>query len=370
VLSSSQHKPAMHGAMHGLPMRMVHPTIALPRGRVPSLYLADDPTAYAVSGLNNHIRCSIMTSMISLWSSLEPLQFMLPTSIAVATACQLSGIGGAALFSPIFLLGFPLLGPEYPLDSAAAAIASALLTEVFGFSSGLSGYARRGLVAWPVVGKFATISVPLAFVGALCASTVASSPGVLRTVYSLLMLSLAGFLLFAPPAESLAALSEEECAVDDTDGAAPQTVVAADGKAFTYRPPSLGGGSIGVTASGSFLTGLLGVGVGEVLLPQLVRSCCMPLPLAAGTSVATVVFTAAAAALVQFATLAALSADGDFASVVPWSLVRWTIPGVLIGGQCAPLIASRGWLSDATIERFAATLFTLVGLAFLLATVG
>ena len=28
-------------------------------------------------------------------------------------------------------------------------------------------------------------------------------------------------------------------------------------------------------------TGLLGVGVGEVVLPQLVRSCCMPLPLAA-----------------------------------------------------------------------------------------
>ena len=39
---------------------------------------------------------------------------MLPTSIAVATSCQLSGIGGAALFSPIFLLAFPLLGPDYP----------------------------------------------------------------------------------------------------------------------------------------------------------------------------------------------------------------------------------------------------------------
>ena len=294
---------------------------------------------------------------------------MLPTSVAVATACQLSGIGGAALFSPIFLLLFPLLGPEYPLDSAAAAIASALLTEVFGFSSGLSGYARRGLVAWPVVAKFAAVSVPLAFVGALCASTVASSPGLLRGVYSLLMLSLAAYLLFAPPPESLAELSEDECAIDDAEeDATPRTVVAADGRAFTYRLPSLGSGNIGVTAGGSFLTGLLGVGVGEVLLPQLVRGCCMPLPLAAGTSVATVVFTAAAAALVQFATLAALSGDGDLASVVPWSLVRWTIPGVLIGGQCAPFIASRGWLSDESIERFAATLFATVGFAFVLAS--
>lgn len=36
--------------------------------------------------------------------------FMLPTSIGVASTCQLCGIGGAALFSPIFLLVFPLLG--------------------------------------------------------------------------------------------------------------------------------------------------------------------------------------------------------------------------------------------------------------------
>ena len=128
------------------------------------LYLADDPMGYA---------------------------FMLPTAVAVATSCQLCGIGGAALFSPIFLLAFPLLGPEYPLDSPAAAIASALLTEVFGFSSGLSGYARRGLVAWPVALQFAAVAVPLAFGGALCAGTVASYPGLLRIVYAALMLGLA-----------------------------------------------------------------------------------------------------------------------------------------------------------------------------------
>ena len=89
----------------------------------------------------------------------------------------------------------------------------------------------------------------------------------------------------------------------------------------------------------------------------------MPLPLAAGTSVAVVVFTAAAAAVVQFATLAALSGDGDLASVVPWALVRWTIPGVLIGGQCAPLIASRGCAAPTrcrTRLRFTPSLLTVV----------
>ncbi|MFQ5983766.1 MAG: hypothetical protein ACE5KS_10395 [Woeseiaceae bacterium] len=38
--------------------------------------------------------------------------FMLPVSVLVATTAMLSGIGGAALFTPIFLIVFPLLGPS------------------------------------------------------------------------------------------------------------------------------------------------------------------------------------------------------------------------------------------------------------------
>ena len=48
--------------------------------------------------------------------------FMFPVSIAVATCAMLSGIGGAALFTPIFILVFPLLGEEYVLASTMTAI--------------------------------------------------------------------------------------------------------------------------------------------------------------------------------------------------------------------------------------------------------
>ena len=70
---------------------------------------------------------------------------MFPVAICVATAAMLSGIGGAALFIPIFVIIFPLLGPEYPL-AISAAIGSALMTEVFGFSSGFIGYYRKRLI--------------------------------------------------------------------------------------------------------------------------------------------------------------------------------------------------------------------------------
>ncbi len=48
--------------------------------------------------------------------------FMFPISMCVATTAMLSGIGGAALFAPIFLIIFPILGPEYLLAGTAAAI--------------------------------------------------------------------------------------------------------------------------------------------------------------------------------------------------------------------------------------------------------
>ena len=46
--------------------------------------------------------------------------FRFPVSISVVTCAMLSSIGGAALFTPIFILGFPLLGPEYILHSTLA----------------------------------------------------------------------------------------------------------------------------------------------------------------------------------------------------------------------------------------------------------
>ena len=213
---------------------------------------------------------------------------------------------------------------RYPLESAAAAVACALLTEAFGFSSGLIGYSRKGLVSWDVAAEFATISVPVALLGAAAAPSLAANTQLLRAVYAVLMLSLSWKLA----------------------GGGGDAAASTDGTA--------------ATAGGAFLTGLLGVGIGEVVLPQLTRGRGMPIPSAAGTSVAVVTVTAAAAAVAQLAQLAA--AADDAAGVVPWELVCYTVPGVIVGGQIAPRLAGR--LDDATIERAAAVLFGVVGLAF------
>ena len=122
--------------------------------------------------------------------------FMFPVSICVATCAMLSGIGGAALFTPIFILILPLLGPEYALPSTVAAIGTALLTETFGFTSGFVGYYRKRLIDSKIVFQFLRISVPVAVVGAFLAHFVPEA--LLIAGYAVLVLVLAYIHVFVP----------------------------------------------------------------------------------------------------------------------------------------------------------------------------
>lgn len=76
--------------------------------------------------------------------------FMFPVGIVVATCAQTAGIGGAAIMGPFFLLGLPLLGPAYPLHSVAASVATAILSEAFGFSSGTTALPFTQLQVLPI----------------------------------------------------------------------------------------------------------------------------------------------------------------------------------------------------------------------------
>lgn len=58
------------------------------------------------------------------------------------------------------------------------------------------------------------------------------------------------------------------------------------------QKPEFGTDSGLSTAFGGLMTGMLGVGIGEVVIPQLVKKNGVPLPVAAGTSVLVVFLNA------------------------------------------------------------------------------
>jgi uncharacterized membrane protein YfcA len=181
--------------------------------------------------------------------------FMFPVSIGIATTAMLSGIGGAALFIPIFVIIFPVLGPEYPLTTAAA-IGSALMTEVFGFSSGFVGYYRKKLIDFHSAIPFLMVAVPVAIVGAILLATLKEQEVILKGAYALLMLVLCPVILrHTPPEKIVQPQSVGAAAVEDDRPM--RSVTGRDGQTYQYRKPRLGAFGAGATSVGGFLTGLL-----------------------------------------------------------------------------------------------------------------
>lgn len=293
--------------------------------------------------------------------------FMFPVSVGVATTAMLTGIGGAALFSPIFLLVFPVLGPQYPLETATEAFNVALLTECFGFTSGLVAYTKRGLVDWRVSLPFIAVGLPSGVAGGLLVSS--ADPQVLRLAYGALMVVLGAYL--ADPRER----EDNVCAADDegtpltsdevTDGGGEQclTLVADGGDTvYAYAKPPMDVLGVAATATGGVLTGLLSVGIGESVIPQLTRRRTgrLPLPVAAGTSVSVVITVALAAAAAQ---ASVLYGGGSGSLEFPKNVVCYTIPGVICGGQIGPRL--QGMVTQRSAERALGAVFFCIGAAFL-----
>jgi len=259
--------------------------------------------------------------------------FMFPVAIGVATCAMLSGIGGAALFTPIFVLLFPILGPEYVLASTFAAISTALLTQTFGFMSGFIGYYRRRMIDFDLALRFIRISAPIAVIGALVAHRVPDA--LLIAAYAVLVFVLAiGMLL----------LRRKQVAHPNYD--AP------------YARPQIPAQDFALTGLGAFLTGMVSVGIGEVIISRLTRRG-IPVGTAAATSVAIVMFTV----LLATATLVGqLVRDGGIGAV-PWNLICYEVPGVLIGGQIGPRL--QGLVSQRTMERAIGILFIALSVAMM-----
>jgi uncharacterized membrane protein YfcA len=274
--------------------------------------------------------------------------FMFPVSILVATCAMLSGIGGAALFTPIFILVFPLLGPEYVLASTMTAIAAALFTQTFGFLSGFIGYYRRKLIDYDLARRILWVSVPVAIAGAVVANAVTDS--VLIASYSILVAVLA-FVMWRNPVKpgDPAVHLEGRVVIEKTDSR---------GHTYNYDRPELRIGNYALTGVGAFLTGMVSVGIGEVTISQLTHKN-IPIAVAAATSVLVVILTVVFASATLFAEL--IQAGGWAA--IPWNLLVYDIPGVLIGGQIGPRL--QGLVPQHRMRRAISVLFIFLAIAMM-----
>lgn len=276
--------------------------------------------------------------------------YLFPIALGICITVCVFGIEGAILFVPFFAVAFPLFGgPLTPLQ----AVTIGLVTEVFGFSSTLSGYARAKLVDWKVGFRAIAWSVPLALAGGFVAFLI---PGrALLAVVSAVLLVVAVALLRSPSEYALLRRETAGAAVPDGVPGAGELRSLTDAQERTYRYRYLHDGRrIGVVSAGGLLEGLVGFGVGVLGVAHLlVRRT--PVRVAVGTSSLIVMATALAAVTPH---VAEVTRNIGFA---PWNILIMTIPAVLIGGQTAAVLAGR--IDPDRLRR------AFIGLMFVLSAV-
>lgn len=264
---------------------------------------------------------------------------MLPIATLISTIAMASGVEGGTFFAPIFMLALGL-PPE-------VAIGAALITEVFGFSSGLVAYARKKLIDYRLGLTLLTATVPAALVGTWAAGWI--DPNLLKIVFSLGLIAIA-FSFLRPHEETTPVM-----AVAGINTSSSETcIITAQGKEHRYTINNPTQGQM-VAGLGGVLIGLLSTGLGEVNGFYLLKICRMPSQVAIATNVFIVAITALVASCGHFVNF--VQEGGETLETV-LNLVCFTIPGVIIGAQFGSYVASH--IPQQTLERSLAVLFALV----------
>lgn len=289
--------------------------------------------------------------------------FMFPACILIAAVATFSGISGAAFITPVFLIGFPLMG--VPPLSTVAAIGTSLFLETSGFGTAVYRYSRRRLADMRTVRTLAAATVPLGILGAVIAHHAPTN--LLRVVYGVAMLGVA-LLLYTGESSGRrpklykcpCIVCESECSYGDCSPERRRKIETADGEDFQYCIEGMKG-QIVLSGIGAFLAGLISTGVGEATLPTLVRRSRFPVPVAAATSTLVVAATVVGAALTHFVQLVM---QGGM-SAIPWNLIVWAVPGAIIGAIMGTHF--QGKISERVSRIFFSVLFFSIGIIFLVA---
>jgi len=274
--------------------------------------------------------------------------FMLPVAILVATTAMASGVGGATFFAPIFLL-ILRLPPE-------VAIGTSLITEVFGFASGVYAYSRKRLIDYRLGLTLLMVTIPAALVGTWIAGRI--DPDILKVVLGMGLLGVALAFLRAPEHKDVDRL---DAAIGEEYGGerAETCLVTAKDEWICYTVCNKNEGRL-IGGIGGLFVGMISTGLGELNGYFLLQRCRVPSAVSVATSVFVVALTALSAAgghLFRFA-----QTGGDVMDTV-LSIVIFTVPGVIIGAQLGSMVASR--IPARTLERGLGVLFMIISAATL-----
>jgi uncharacterized protein len=264
---------------------------------------------------------------------LDPVRDVLTVALGVATGVLsgLFGVGGGVISQP----GMRLLGLE-PL----VVIGTALPVIIPGALSGTVRYRREGLIEWRAVWLTVPIGMVAAVVGSLASDHVPGE-GHLLQLATAGLLGFSAYRMSKPPPP----LPPEEPRAESDAQDAPTGAPSGHGSAGRYA-------GIGLLAG--FLSGLLGIGGGVIMVPAFVQLARIEVKAAIATSLVCVGAFAVPGTITHIA-------EGHVDGRVAFLLIIGAIPGARIGAAMT---------IKATARRVRTTVATFLGCTAILYGVG
>jgi uncharacterized membrane protein YfcA len=239
--------------------------------------------------------------------------YIFPLAVAIAVVAMSSGISGSNFWIPVYIIG---LGIDPQIGFWMA-----LLTMLFGFGSGLARNLLQGTIDPKVALAYLRYIVPGAILGSLLAPY---SPT------SLLIALFAAFVL----------LYGSYMIISSSRRFTPRTLKGKGARAFLA----------------GLLKGLIATGTGKLLLPCIMSDKDIGSPADAVGTTVLVVFIVNLVA-VSFRLTPEFVSDLVEAENLG-AILLFVIPGVIIGGQLGPAVASR--LSAKRLRMYVGVLLILV----------
>jgi uncharacterized membrane protein YfcA len=257
---------------------------------------------------------------------------MFPIGIVISTFAIMSGIGGAILFSPFFLL---ILGLD-PL----VAMATGLGIEIFGFGSGVIGYWKNKSIHFLVAKELLVVTVPAAIIGVLISQFIPRQ--ILTILFALVLLALS-YMFWQ---------QNKECVTKDH---------RCTGVHHDHKEQEIAHHMRLSSWLGGMLVGMVSVGLGEINEYNFLKRLKLPVPAAAGTSIFIVAITAVVGVISHIAILTIEGKLSVFQEAA--SIIVFAAPAVIIGAQIGVRLSNT--VDFELMEKMIAILFAVIGILLL-----
>jgi uncharacterized protein len=262
--------------------------------------------------------------------------FMFPVAIIVATIAMSTLVGGATFFSPLFIL---ILGLEPRI-----AIAVALMTQFFGFTTGLIRYIFQKSIDYSMGFFLLLITIPYAIIGSFILTKL--DPYIIRVLLGIMIIYIGNNLLregrisISVGGKNITSLHFKQHRI--------KSLIELNQKDLRM--------SVFTTAIGSLFLGMTSAGLGEMMGFNWIKKTTTQIKTIVATTVFIIAITTFITSASHFYTLFTTNMQG---LILAKDILIFTVPGVMIGAIVGTHIIHR--INQDILQRIISYILFITG---------